>query len=42
LGISESTVKRHRLEFVQILGVEAGNAATLRAMGMLGPPGRAA
>ncbi len=42
LGISESTVKKHMLEIFQQLGVETRSAATLRALEVLGAPGRAA
>lgn len=42
LGISESTVKKHMLEIFQQLGVETRSAATLRALEVLGTPGRAA
>ena len=40
LGISESTVKKHMLEIFQQLGVETRSAATLRALEVLGTPGR--
>jgi DNA-binding NarL/FixJ family response regulator len=40
LGISESTVKKHMLEIFQQLGVETRSAATLRALEVLGAPGR--
>lgn len=42
LGISESTVKKHLLEIFQNLGVETRSAATLRALEVLGTPGRTA
>ena len=42
LGISESTVKKHLLEIFQTLGVETRSAATLRALEVLGTPGRTA
>lgn len=40
LGISESTVKKHMLEVFEKLGVETRGAATLRALEVLGSPGR--
>jgi DNA-binding NarL/FixJ family response regulator len=41
LGISESTVKKHMLDIMQVLGVETRTAASLRALEVLssGSPG---
>jgi len=40
LGISESTVKKHMLEVLEILGVETRTAATLKALEVLSSPRR--
>ena len=40
LSISESTVKKHMLEIMQILGVETRTSATLRALEVLSSPSR--
>jgi DNA-binding CsgD family transcriptional regulator len=38
LGISESTVKKHMLEVLEVLGVETRTAASLRALEVLSAP----
>ena len=38
LGISESTVKKHMLEIMEVLAVETRTAATLRALEVLSSP----
>lgn len=38
LGISESTVKKHMLEIMQVLGVETRTSASLRALEVLSSP----
>ena len=40
LGISESTVKKHMLEVLEILGVETRTAASLKALEVLSSPRR--
>jgi len=40
LGISESTVKKHMIDVLQVLGVETRTAATLQALEVLGGAAR--